>query len=75
MQGQRQFSATSGTFTRIPKAAGSDPRSWLLFVNAAKGVSSLQLNIGGCEDRVRLAAQAAMRFDVELRDNPLERDR
>ena len=48
-----------------------------LFVNAAKGISSLQLsrNLGACENRVRLTSQAAMRFDIELRDDDFERGR
>ena len=41
----RQFSANQRNLARMPKAAGSDMlMAFSLFVNAAKGISSLQLS-------------------------------
>jgi transposase-like protein len=75
----RQFSATSGTSLACRKLpVRTLLMAFCLFVNAAKGISSLQfepLSRAACEDRVRLAAQAAMRFDGERRDDPSERGR
>jgi hypothetical protein len=75
----RQFSATSGTSLACRKLpVRTLLMAFSLFVNAAEGISSLQLkplSRAACEDRVRLAAQAAMRFDDELRDDPFVRGR
>jgi hypothetical protein len=48
-----------------------------LFVNAAKGISRLQLsrNLGLHAKTAFVFSQAAMRFDIELRHDDFERGR
>ena len=64
---------------RVPKVAGSDAADGFQLVRQRRQghqqPSIEPLSRAACEDRVRLAAQAAMRFDGELRDDPFVRGR
>jgi transposase-like protein len=75
----RQFSATSGTLLAYRKLPFRTLlMAFSLFVNAVKGLSSLQLsrNLGlHAKTAFRLTSQVAMRFDLELRDDHVERGR
>src|ERR1019366_9033889 len=63
----------------LPEAAGSDLTHGLQSVRQRRQghqQSSVEPQSGAaCENRVRLTSQAAMRFDIELRDDDFERGR